>query len=383
MALEYGEYAMRVFGEVPQEEAALFLEWAAKAFPQVRLTVEGEAPQGPPAERGPSPRGVCGRRGETYWKSAPQIDWEVREGLYGLEGLEPSLRRALKRLAPSPKPLLLLGEVGSGKDYAARLLYQGGLRPGAFLEVDCQTLSPKGAAFFFGHADSPLFRPGNTLYFKNLEAMSPPLRETLVDLLDSGYTLRQNKLLLSVSTTLADDAGKIAGEFFQRLGCQTFRLPSLRESPPWILHLAEVFLRGEGGRPPLQASPQALELLAQSPWPGNYMQLSNVLERLQAGAQGTILPQDVEKALAQEELMAQQAKSSIPLDLSRPLEEIHREIARRVLRAKGGNRSQAAASLGIARSTLWRLLKQEGDASGAGRPRETHEEGGTPFDETP
>ena len=113
------------------------------------------------------------------------------------------------------------------------------------------------------------------------------------------------------------------------------------------------------------------------------MQLSNVLERLQAGAQGTILPQDVEKALAQEELMAQQAKSSIPLDLSRPLEEIHREIARRVLRAKGGNRSQAAASLGIARSTLWRLLKQEGDASGAGRPRETHEEGGTPFDETP
>ena len=126
-----------------------------------------------------------------------------------------------------------------------------------------------------------------------------------------------------------------------------------------------------------------MELLAQSPWPGNYMQLSNVLERLQAGAQGTILPQDVEKALAQEELMAQQAKSSIPLDLSRPLEEIHREIARRVLRAKGGNRSQAAASLGIARSTLWRLLKQEGDASGAGRPRETHEEGGTPFDETP
>ena len=132
-------------------------------------------------------------------------------------------------------------------------------------------------------------------------------------------------------------------------------LPFLLESPPWILHLAEGFLREEGGRPPLQASPQALELLAQSPWPGNYMQLSNVLERLQAGAQGTILP----------------------------LEEIHREIARRVLRAKGGNRSQAAASLGIARSTLWRLLKQEGDASGAGHPRETHEEGGTPFDETP
>lgn len=41
MALEYGEYAMRVFGEVPQEEAALFLEWAAKAFPHARLTVEG------------------------------------------------------------------------------------------------------------------------------------------------------------------------------------------------------------------------------------------------------------------------------------------------------------------------------------------------------
>ena len=129
---------MRVFGEVPQEEAALFLEWAAKAFPHARLTVEGEAPQGPPAERGPSPRGVCGRRGETYWKSAPQIDWEVREGLYGLEGLEPSLRRALKRLAPSPKPLLLLGEVGSGKDYAARLLYQGGLRPGASLQAAAQ-----------------------------------------------------------------------------------------------------------------------------------------------------------------------------------------------------------------------------------------------------
>ena len=52
--------------------------------------------------------------------------------------------------------------------------------------------------------------------------------------------------------------------------------------------------------------------------------------------------------------------AAIPLDLSRPLVEIDRDIIRRVVEESGGNQSAAAKRLGISRTTLWRMMQTEG-----------------------
>ena len=89
MALEYGEYAMRVFGEVPQEEAALFLEWAAKAFPHARLTVEGEAPQGPLRNGGLLPGGFTAAGERHTGKAPPKSTGRCGRACMGWRGWNP------------------------------------------------------------------------------------------------------------------------------------------------------------------------------------------------------------------------------------------------------------------------------------------------------
>ena len=51
--------------------------------------------------------------------------------------------------------------------------------------------------------------------------------------------------------------------------------------------------------------------------------------------------------------------AAVPLDLGRSLEEINQDVARRVLEETGGNQTAAAKRLGISRTTLWRLLKDQ------------------------
>ena len=89
-----------------------------------------------------------------------------------------------------------------------------------------------------------------------------------------------------------------------------------------------------------------------------------MISELSVTAQGqTITTADVQRALKKERTTTSLAPmaedSSAPLDLNRTLDEISRDVIRRVLEELGGNRSAAARRLGISRTTLWRLMQEE------------------------
>ena len=101
-----------------------------------------------------------------------------------------------------------------------------------------------------------------------------------------------------------------------------------------------------------------MEALMAYDWPGNVRELENAIERAVVLANGSRidagdLPEEVGLALP---------VASAPGEV-KPLAEVEREYILAVLRATGGNRTQAASRLGIGAATLYRKIKQYGEAA--------------------
>ena len=107
-----------------------------------------------------------------------------------------------------------------------------------------------------------------------------------------------------------------------------------------------------------------MELLAGHPWPRNYLELRQVLQRAAELAEGGVMRAGhVREALDREgttrfsSLDTPNESSSI--DLLRPLRDIERNVVRMVVEKYGGNQTEAARTLGVSRTTVWRLLSGE------------------------
>ena len=109
--------------------------------------------------------------------------------------------------------------------------------------------------------------------------------------------------------------------------------------------------------PMLDISPEALALLTTYPWPGNVRELENVIERAVALARGSRLtPGDLpERISAGGGAAAILARSG---DRPLTLRELEREYILETLKQTGGNKSKAAALLGLDRKTLYRKLDE-------------------------
>ena len=301
------------------------------------------------------------RPGITY-RSCEQVEDEYLHGPYRLVAFPPVLSNQILFSSAQNAPTLFLGEDGAGQAYAAQMLYlKSDLRNGPFVEIDCACLQKKSWHNLLHHPSSPLYDTGNTLHFLHTEALQRAQLQSLCAILSSGNALRQNTVLFSVSCQGAScDALQ---SLVDLLGCCVITLPPLRSAPDAISRLVYLFLNNSGtcSDPDGAISKEALGLLCQYDWPQNYRQLTRVLERASImAAGGTITERIVRDALAQEVFLVQAAhpgEGTATLDISRPLSELEHTIAQMVLQRNAGNHSLTAESLGISRTTLWRMLK--------------------------
>lgn len=149
------------------------------------------------------------------------------------------------------------------------------------------------------------------------------------------------------------DQGRFRRDLYYRLAVVPVVVPPLRQRrsdiPLLVEHFLDRLVRVQG-RAVTGISPGALHILTSARWPGNVRELENAVEYAYAVCQGGELTEScLPPGLLTSEPKPPPTRGSMAADAA--------EI-RRVLAECDGNRSQAAARLGVSRMTLWKWLKR-------------------------
>jgi len=162
-------------------------------------------------------------------------------------------------------------------------------------------------------------------------------------------------------TALAD--GTLREDLYYRLAVIQIRVPPLRERRDDILPLARAFVqraREKHALPGLTLHATSAEALLGHSWPGNVRELENAIEHAAVlSKDGIIRPRHLPRSVTEPSPAAALGRGSAPQTLA----ELERAHIRAVLAHTGGNRTRAAALLGIGATTLWRKLKADPDAA--------------------
>lgn len=206
------------------------------------------------------------------------------------------VRNRLWEVARTEFPMLILGEPGTGRRLAARLVHGVSQPPEApFVRVDCGRLhAAQAEGVLFGGAEPGAFEQaeGGTLFLEEIEALPLELQERMLQALTSGSSagsgapeLLDMRVIAGTDQDLGKlaSAGRFCAELFFRLALVPVRLPPLRKRRRDISLLAVYFLQQIaarlGRRPPALSREALVELLTYD-WPGNVWELKRVLERV-------------------------------------------------------------------------------------------------------
>ena len=294
------------------------------------------------------------------------------------------LFRLLHRVADTTTTALITGESGVGKELVARALHQESRRKDApFVAVNCGALPEtlleselfghvKGAFTDARNDRAGVFREaaGGTLFLDEIGELPVALQPKLLRVLQER-TVRplggNREIPVDVRIVCATNVdlreavkqGKFREDLYYRLDVVHLQVPPLRQRGTDVLLLAENFLARLGereGRPAPTLSPEVAERLLSYEWPGNVRELYNLLERIMAlGVESAMRLQDLPERM-------RQSTRALPPDAEEPatllpLAEIEKRYILRVMAALKGNKRQAAETLGLDRSTLYRKLQ--------------------------
>lgn len=306
----------------------------------------------------------------------------------GLESLGGSsamkqLAQQIGMLAQNERTTLLIsGEPGAGKAWAARIIHDQGARAGKpFLELRLTGHPPAHLeSLIFGHEKGAFIEAserkhglleladGGTLLLRDIGALPAELQPKLLRVLETrtfrrmGGTQDLSSDTRLIATTRVDLTPEVEAERFQkdlfyRLSVMPFQIPPFRErnndDRAMLLNAIHRETRSIFPDGPQIIAPEAMARFQDYPWPGNLREVRQVLERAMQIARGQV-------AIGVEHLpgefrarpgVGDRRHTPMSLDL---LEHQHIE---RTLRYHGGNRTRAAKELGISRATLINKIK--------------------------
>ncbi|MCU0864694.1 MAG: sigma-54 dependent transcriptional regulator [Planctomycetes bacterium] len=290
------------------------------------------------------------------------------------------LDQQIARIAGSAQSVLIHGESGTGKELVARRLHQSSDRhQQPFVVVHCGAIPKqlveselfghvKGAFTGAEHKRPGLFEAadGGTLFLDEVGELPLEVQPALLRAVQFGEirpvgsdSPRQVSVRL-IAATHRDLRQKVADQTFRedlfyRLAVLELQVPPLRERSEDIAPLAHSFLAREsqrGGRV-LAFDDGALQRLQQHAWPGNVRELENAIVRLGVLADGPVISaRDVD-----EHVFGGRRPTSGPAGLpTLELGELEQLAIQQALVQCGGNKTKAAAMLGIALKTLYNKL---------------------------
>jgi DNA-binding NtrC family response regulator len=286
----------------------------------------------------------------------------------------------ISRVGPSEANVLITGENGTGKGTVAQAIHAVSERSGkGLVTVNAGGLS-EGVfeSELFGHVKGAFtdaksdrvgrfeLADGGTLFLDEIANVPMNLQPKLLRVLETGdfepvgssRTRHVNvRIISATNANLAEEVG--AGRFRQdllfRLNTIEIALPPLRGRREDIPALATHFLRQHAqryrkGLTGFDAA--ALQALLDHPWPGNIRELDHAVERGVLMAQGSAI------RLGELGLRIDRDAASRIEDMS--LEEVEGFLIKKAMARFDGNVSQAARTLGLSRSALYRRLQRYG-----------------------
>ncbi len=219
-----------------------------------------------------------------------------------------AFQEEVSRVAAVDRPVLLVGERGTGKELAARRLHYLSPRwEGPLVTLNCASLAPTLIeAELFGHEPGAFTgaagrragrfeeADGGTLFLDELGNLPRQVQEKILRVVEYGVFERVGASrpvrvdVRIVGATHADlprlaEAGRFMRDLLDRLSFEVLFLPPLRARLEDVELLANHFaarMAHELGRSdPPTFTPEALDALLAHPWPGNVRELKNVVER--------------------------------------------------------------------------------------------------------
>jgi DNA-binding NtrC family response regulator len=281
--------------------------------------------------------------------------------------------------------ILVTGESGTGKELIARYLHRHSRRSNAiFLAINCGAFTEELlTSELFGHEKGAFtgaavrkkglveMADGGTLFLDEVTEMSPAMQVRLLRVIQEKEFIRVGgteaikvdvRFLAATNRPIEDAirAGTFRQDLYYRLNVVTLDLPPLAKRPDDIPLLVHYFLKKHGDRMGKKVdtiSDEVLQLLSAYGFPGNIRELENIVERGVALAKGNVLetahlPEDLRRLRLK---VFRREPGNIP-----SLDDQEKAYIEWVLQQVDGNRSRAAAILGIDRVSLWRKLKRYG-----------------------
>jgi transcriptional regulator with GAF, ATPase, and Fis domain len=318
-------------------------------------------------------------------------------------GGSPEIVEALetvRQVAATDCSILITGETGTGKELFARAVHRASPRRNRpLIPVNCAAI-PESLleTELFGHIKGAFTGATNarvgrfmsahegTIFLDEigdlpLSAQAKLLRvleERMVSPVGSDSDVPVDvRIIAATHRNLAEmvEQGKFRADLYFRLAVMPVHLPALRERPDDILTIAQLFVqraKQKLGRNIEGLDSSARTALTGYHWPGNVRELSHVIERTVLLARKPVLSQADIPVPNTRTRFARAAEESGPmtvpagikelgdssLDLRSALESLERQLIDRALQRAGGNRTEAAALLGLNRTTLVEKLRK-------------------------
>jgi len=302
------------------------------------------------------------------------------EGEYGLLVGESTAMQdvyaKIRKVAPTDSTVFIHGESGTGKELVARMIHAESGREGRFIPVNCGGLNKDLiSSQLFGHekgsftgadaAHAGFFEQAQdgTLFLDEITEMPIEMQTHLLRVLETGMVLRLgaqkekpvNARLVAATNRPPQQAvkdGQLREDLYFRLSVFPVELPPLRLRRGDITLLANRFLDDLNDKHDTSRcfSPESLKHLEHHGWPGNVRELKHVVQRAWIMAEDDVVnvPESIDDSVA---------PAMDGIHAGRSIAEVEKELIMATLEQVDGNKTEAAAMLGVSLKTLYNRLK--------------------------
>jgi DNA-binding NtrC family response regulator len=313
-----------------------------------------------------------------------QDDSDFSAELIGRSPAITDILSIIRKIGPTDSTVLITGDTGVGKELIARAIHLASeRREQPFVKVNCSAIPETLIeSELFGYEKGAftgalIDKPGRfeiadkgTLFLDEIGEVPPHLQVKLLTVLqDKAFervggvrTVKVDMRIVAATNKdmrAAVEAGDFRADLFFRLNVIPIHIPPLKERHEDLASQIDYFLMKysrQYGRGDLEITTEARAAMSAYDWPGNTRELENVIERMILLSEGnTLTGDDLPDELTGVELHGGDKTLKGTRDVI--FQATERKMIMEALDTTGGNRTQAAKLLGIARRTLQNKIK--------------------------